>query len=196
MPKIRLTQSLISSYNYIFKRDDGWEDFLKALNRERKQPTTAMLDGQRFESVLNAVLNGEPLLMDNEWYNPLVEMSYELQGSAQQVTLFRDLEIDGEQYLIHGVLDYLREGLICECKYSKTYALNKYLDSPQHPFYMYLCPEARQFRYIICDGKYVYRETYPREIIQPIEPIIKNFINFIKTHGLYDVLVEKWRVNN
>lgn len=196
MPKIRLTQSLISSYNYIFKRDDGWEDFLKALNRERKQPTTAMLDGQRFESVLNAVLNGEPLLMDNEWYNPLVEMSYELQGSAQQVTLFRDLEIDGEQYLIHGVLDYLREGLIWDCKYSKTYALNKYLDSPQHPFYMYLCPEARQFRYIICDGKYVYRETYPREIIQPIEPIIKNFINFIKTHGLYDVLVEKWRVNN
>ena len=157
MPKIRLTQSLISSYNYIFKRDDGWEDFLKALNRERKQPTTAMLDGQRFESVLNAVLNGEPLLMDNEWYNPLVEMSYELQGSAQQVTLFRDLEIDGEQYLIHGVLDYLREGLIWDCKYSKTYALNKYLDSPQHPFYMYLCPEARQFRYIICDGKYVYR---------------------------------------
>ena len=196
MPKIRLTQSLISSYNYIFKRDDGWDDFLKALNREPKQPTQAMLDGQRFESVLNSVLNGEPIYQDNEWYEPLIEMAYELQGSVQQVTVFRDLRIDGQDYLIHGVLDFLREGLIWDSKYSKTYALNKYLDSPQHPFYMYLCPEVRQFRYIICDGTYVYRETYPREIVQPIEPIVKNFINFVKCHGLYDTLVEKWRVRD
>lgn len=195
MPKIRLTQSLISSYQWIFKKDSGYEEFLQALNREKKQPTQAMLDGQRFESVLNSVLNGEPIYMDNEWYDPLIEMAYELQGAAQQVVLFRDLRVDGEDFLIHGVLDYLREGLVWDCKYSKSYTLNHYLDSPQTSFYMYLVPEARQFRYIICDGKYVYRETYPRDIVQPIEPIVRNFINFVKQHDLYNILEEKWSVN-
>jgi hypothetical protein len=193
--KVRITQSLLSAWEWSFKTDDGWDDFIAALNREKKQPTQAMLDGIRFENCLNNVLKGEPIYQDNEWYNVLVEMSCELQGAQQQVSLFQDCEVDGQPFLLHGVLDYLREGHIWDCKFSKTYHLNKYLTSPQTPMYMALVPEARDFTYIISDGKYVYREKYPRDIVPPIEPTIYNFMQYLKKHGLWEVYCEKWRVN-
>lgn len=194
--KVRITQSLLYAWEWSFKTDDGWDDFIAALNREKKQPTQAMLDGIRFENCLNNVLKGEPIYQDNEWYNVLVEMSCELQGAQQQVSLFQDCEVDGQPFLLHGVLDYLREGHIWDCKFSKTYHLNKYLTSPQTPMYLSLVPEARDFTYIISDGKYVYRERYPRDIVPPIEPTIYNFMQYLKKHGLWDVYCEKWRVNN
>ena len=194
-PKIRITQSLLSSWQYVWKLDSGYEDFLRTLNREKKPPTEAMLDGIRFENVLNSVLNGEQIPDDHEWKFPITEMAEELQGSQQQVTLFRDTEVNGQPILLHGVLDYLREGHIWDCKFSKRYHLNKYLDSPQTPMYLTLVPEAKDFTYIICDGKYVYREKYPRDIIPPIEPTIKNFIDFCDKHNLRNLLEEKWSVN-
>ena len=194
--KVRITQSLLSAWEWSFKTDDGWDDFIAALNREKKQPTQAILDGIRFENCLNNVLKGEPIYEDNEWYNVLVEMSCELQGAQQQVSLFQDCEVDGQPFLLHGVLDYLREGHIWDCKFSKTYHLNKYLTSPHTPMYLSLVPEARDFTYIISDGKYVYREKYPRDIVPPIEPTIYNFMQYLKKHGLWEVYCEKWRVNN
>ena len=192
--KVRITQSLLSAWEWSFKTDDGWDDFIAALNREKKQPTQAMLDGIRFENCLNNVLKGEPIYQDNEWYNVLVEMSCELQGAQQQVSLLQDCEVDGQPFLLHGVLDYLREGHIWDCKFSKTYHLNKYLTSPQTPMYLSLVPEARDFTYIISDGKYVYREKYPRDIVPPIEPTIYNFMQFLKKHGLWETYVSLWRI--
>lgn len=193
--KFRLTQSLISAYEWTFKKEDGYDEFIAALNREKKRVTTAMLDGIQYENVLNSVLDGAEITPDHEWYAPITEMAEELQGAQQQVTLFRDINVDGVDFLIHGVLDYLRAGEIWDCKFSKTYKLNKYLGSPQTAFYAYLVPEARRFTYIISDGTWVYRERYPREIIEPIEPYIKNFMQFLDMHNLVNIYAEKWRVN-
>lgn len=191
--RVRLTQSLLSAWEWSFKKDEGYEDFLAALNREKKQPTQAMLDGIRFENCLNSVLHGESIPEDHEWYTPISQMAEELDGSQQQVTLFRELDVDGQTVLMHGVLDYLREGHIWDCKFSKTYHLNKYLSSPQHPMYMELVPEAMDFTYIVCDGKYVYRERYPREIVPSIVPEIRQFFTYLKAHGLWDIYEQKWR---
>ena len=60
--------------------------------------------------------------------------------------------------------------------------------------YLSLVPEARDFTYIISDGNYVYREKYPREIVPPIEPTIKQFMEFLKQHGLWKTYQEIWRV--
>lgn len=194
---LRLTQSLLSAWEWSFKREDGYDDFIAALSREKKQPTQAMLDGIRFENCLNNVLKGEVIPEDHEWYGVVSEMSNELRGSQQQVTLFREIEVDGQRFLLHGVLDYLREGHIWDCKFSKNYHLNKYLDSPQTPMYLALVPEAFDFTYIISDGKYVYREKYPRSIVPPIEATIKQFVSYLKKYNnLWNIYVEKWRVNN
>jgi hypothetical protein len=193
-PKVRITQSLLSAWEWSFKTDDGWDDLIATLNREKKQPTKAMLDGIRYENVLNNVLKGEPLPPEHEWYKPIWEMTMELSGARQQVNLFQDCEVGGQPFLLHGVLDYLREGHIWDCKFSKNYHLNKYLTSPQTPMYMALVPEARDFTYIISDGNYVYRERYPRDIVPPIEPTIYNFMQYLKKHGLWEVYCEKWKV--
>ena len=194
--KLRVTQSLLSAYEWVFRKDDGYEAFLKTLRREKTPPTEAMLDGIRFENCLNAVLNGEQIAEDHEWFAPITEMAEELWGASQQVTLFRDIEVDGQAFLLHGVLDYLREGRIWDCKFSKRYELNKYhwSNTPQTAMYLALAPEARDFEYIISDGKYVYREKYPRDIVPPIEPRIKHFSNFLRKQGLWDIYQEKWRV--
>lgn len=194
-PKVRLTQSLLSAWEWSFKSDSGYDDFLKALNRQKKPMTEAMLDGVRYENCLNSVLLGEHLPEDHEWMFPITEMAEELQGAQQQVTIFRDITVDGQPILLHGVLDYLREGHIWDCKFSKRYHLNKYLDSPQTSMYMTLVPEALDFTYIISDGKYVYREKYPREIVPPIEPEIRHFMDYLKKHDLWNTYFEKWRQN-
>ena len=197
-PKVRITKSLLDSWLWAFKREDGWDDFLSTLHREKKPPTQAMLEGTRFENVLNNVLKGEAIPADHEWASVITEMSNDLQGSQQQVVLFSDCEVNGQPFLLHGVLDYLLAGSIWDCKFTKNYHLNKYFweGTSQTAMYLALAPEARDFTYIISDGNYVYRERYPRDIVPPIEPIINNFMQYIKKHGLWEVYCEKWRVNN
>ena len=191
--KIRITQSLLSSWLWAFKKDDGYEDFLRTLSREPKQPTQAMLDGIQFENCLNSVLNGEHLPENHKWKFPIAEMADELWGSQQQVELYKNVVVDGQPILLHGILDYLKAGHIYDCKFSTHYYLNKYLDSPQTPMYLALVPEAFDFTYIICDGKYVYRERYPRDIVQPIEVTLRYFMNYIRSRDeLQKILIEKW----
>lgn len=194
--KVRITKTLLDSWLWSFKRDDGWEDFLSTLNRERKPPTKAMLDGTRFENCLNSVLDGEKIPQDHEWYAPVTEMSMELWGCSQQVVLFQECVVDGQMFLLHGVLDYLRAGRIWDCKFTKNYHLNKYFwdGTAQTSMYFALVPEALDFTYIISDGKWVYRERYTREIVPPIENYIKNFMKFLKQHGLWEVYAEIWSV--
>lgn len=197
-PKVRVTKSLLDAWLYSFKKADGYEDFLRTLNREKIQPTQAMLDGTRYENMLNNVLNGEPLYMDNEYYDVLMEMACELQGSVQQVTLFQDIMVDDQPTLLHGVLDFLIAGHIYDCKFSKTYHLNKYYweYTAQTGMYLALVPEAKDFTYIITDGDYVYRERYPREIVPSIETTIRQFFTYLKSHELWEIYESHWSVAN
>lgn len=191
--KCLITQSLLSSWLYTYKTDSGYMDFLKALRKEPVQPTKAMLDGIRFENVLNATLNGAEIEPDHEWYKPITELCPTLYGAQQQVRLSRDMRIDGINFVLYGVLDYLKAGTVYDTKYSKTYRVGKYLDSPQHPMYLALVPEAREFQYKICDGKYIYTETYHPDEVEPIEHTIKCFMNFLEAQGLVQEYCYNWR---
>jgi hypothetical protein len=155
-----------------------------------------MLDGVRYENVLNAVLNGEPITPEHEWYTPIVEMAIELSGSQQQVNLYANSGItyNGVPILLHGVLDYLKAGHIYDCKFTKNYHLNKYYweDTTQTAMYLALVPEAFDFTYIISDGKYVYRERYPRDIVPPIQPTITQFLAYLEKQNLIEIFERKW----
>lgn len=196
MPKqrFRITQTLLSSWQFAHKLDGGYEDFLKTLKREKKPPTSAMLDGVQFEGMVNAHLDGAPLDSEHKWAKVIGEVSDELIGAEKQVTVFRDITVSGVPFLLHGVLDFLRAGVIYDTKFSKSYTVGKYLASPQHPMYFALVPEAYEFKYIISDGKYVYREKYTPSDIQPIEKTIEHFMEFLERHKLVDLYCEKWKV--
>lgn len=194
--KLRITKSLLDAWYWSYKKEDGWDQFLSVLNREPLQPTKAMLDGTRFENVLNNVLNGTPITPDHEWYKVIVEMAMELSGSQQQVNLYADSGItyNGTPILLHGVLDYLKAGHIYDCKFTKKYHLNKYYweDTTQTAMYLALVSEATDMTYIISDGEWVYRERYPREIVPPIQNTINQFLVFLEKQNLIEIFERKW----
>ena len=173
--------------------ENGYEDFLKTLRREPIQQNKAMLEGIRFENVLNATLKGADIGIDHEWYKPIMELYPTLAGAQQQVRLSRDLTVNGITFVCYGVLDFLKAGTVFDTKYSKTYSVGKYLDSPQAPMYLALIPEAREFQYKICDGKYIYTETYRPDEVEPIERTIKHFMDFLDKQNLVKTYYEFWK---
>lgn len=191
--KLLITQSLLSSWLWSYKLENGYDDFLKTLRREPIQQTKAMLEGIRFENCLNAVLNGAEIEPTHEWYKPIMELYPTLYGSQQQAAPSCEMVIDEVRFLLYGKLDFLKAGIIYDTKYSKTYSVGKYLDSPQHPFYFALVPEAREFQYKICDGKYIYTETYYPDEVEPIERTIKHFMDFLDKQCLVDIYCDNWR---
>ena len=188
-----ITQSLLSSWLYTYKKEDGYEEFLKTLRREPIRQNKAMLEGIRFENVLCAVLNGAEIAPTHEWYKPIMELYPTLYGAQQQVSLSRDVTINGVRFVLYGKLDFLKAGIIFDTKYSKTYRVGKYLDSPQHPMYFALVPEAREFQYKICDGRYIYTETYRPDELEPIERTISQFMAFLDRQNLVSTFCEHWR---
>ncbi len=188
-----ITQSLLSSWMFGLKLENGYEDFLKTLKREPIQPNKNMLMGQHFENVLNAVLNGAEIEPTHEWYKPIMELYPTLYGSQQQASPSKDVVIDGICFVLYGKLDFLKAGVIYDTKYSKTYRVGKYLDSPQHPMYFALVPEAHEFQYKICDGKYIYTEAYRPDEVEPIEKTITNFMRFLDKQNLVSTFCEHWR---
>lgn len=191
--RLRITQSLLSAWQYVYRTDDGYDKFLQVLNRIPSEPTQAMLDGTRFESCVNRLLDGISIDEGCEWPVPVRQLARYLNGSQQQVVLFREMDIAGQPVLLHGIMDFLRAGICYDTKFSKTYELGKYFHSPQHSMYFALAPEVREFQYLICDGTYLYRETYHPYETEPIEVKIKQFMRFLKETGNWDTFCDKWK---
>ena len=191
-----ITQSLLSAWGWALKLENGYEEFLATLRREPTKPTKAMLDGLKFEKVLNATLNGAEIDKAHEWHKPIAALSSILQGAQQQVALSREITIGSIDFLLYGKLDYLKAGIIYDTKFSKTYRTNKYLDSPQHPMYFALVPEAREFRYLICDGEWVYTESYKPDEIEPVEQTIKHFMDFLDKMDMVKTYCDNWQARS
>ena len=84
--KFLITQSLLSSWGYALKSGD-MDDFLSTLRRERRPQTRAMLDGIRFEHVVQSVAQGAEIGADHEWYRPATEIAGIVRGAQYQVTM-------------------------------------------------------------------------------------------------------------
>lgn len=64
MERYLITQSLLSSWAYIFNAYEGYEEdamesFLSTLRREPSEPTEAMLDGIDFENAVYRLASGD-----------------------------------------------------------------------------------------------------------------------------------------
>ena len=132
--KFLLTQSLLSSWQYALKGGE-MDEFLSALRREKKPQSKAMLDGIRFENVVHAVSEGVDIGPEQEWYKPIVEICKIITQGQYQVKASRPLVMDNVEFVCFGILDFLKAGVIYDTKFSRTYRVGKYLDSPQHPMY-------------------------------------------------------------
>ena len=200
--KYLITQSLLSAWGYLFSCHEGCEedamaDFLAALDRQKREPTQAMLNGIEFEDAVYAQAHGIPRAPHPKW-EPGIRKVASIIGSAPvQVKAQREIQVGDMTFLVYGILDALKAGVIYDVKFrNKSLGsediYGKYLDSPQHPAYFYIVPEAGEFRYIVSDGEDVYQECYRRESTPHIRDIIALFIAWLESMGLMERYKEHW----
>ena len=204
-----ITQSLIGSWNYLMScREENYEevyqDFLNTLNRVPRQSTPEMQNGIDFENIVYSLANDtfqqaeypdEP--GQHKWYAGAKAVADVIKGAPVQVKAYRDLTVGDMDFLVYGIMDALKAGVIYDVKFSnKSFGsaelAGKYLDSPQHPTYFYLEPEATEFQYLVSDGTDLYTETYTRKNSRPFPEIVSEFIGSLAAMNLLDVYKDKW----
>lgn len=196
-----LTQSLLSSWLYYPRAEDAYTDsakasFLAALRRDRQETTKAMEDGIRFEGLVNALVAGEAIDPPNEaWGKTARHFAKTCAGGVPQVPVTGELSVSGMDFVLYGVCDYVKAGIIYDIKKTGRYEYGKYASSPQHPMYLHLLPEAARFDYLVFDGTFCYRETYRRGDFPPIETTIAEFIRYLRDSGEMDLYTANWAMN-
>lgn len=202
MARYLMTQSLLSSWAYTFDCFEGCEedaqaDFLRTLRREPGEQTEAMLNGISFETGVYLAAANLPDKPNEKWINGTKAVADIIRGAQVQVKVSREIVVDGMSFLLYGILDALKAGVIYDVKFlnksmNSADLYGKYLNSAQHPAYFYLVPSATEFQYLVSDGEDVYIERYQRNQTRGIDGIIHDFIDSITKQGLLDLYNEKW----
>lgn len=191
-----MTQSLLAAWQYNLSGGPQ-EEFLSVLRREKTEQTQAMKDGIEFERLVWECACGKEPEEKHKWVKGIREIAEIVRGGAYQVALSNEAEIEGEKYLLYGIADFVKKGIIFDVKFSKRYEnrgnVNYYLTSPQAPMYLRLLPGAKQFVFLISDGAQVFREAYTQEEITPIEKTAAAFAKNLKQRGLWDVYTAFWQ---
>ena len=187
--------------------EEARESFLATLRREQQEQSEEMLRGISFEDAVYAYLNGDTdaparhaKIYASRGKEKLEESAVKkvaeiMRGGVYQLTAYKDKRIDGIDFVLMAKCDWVRAGVIYDCKRVTNYEPGKYYHSAQHPMYLEVIDSAFKFQYVVCDGEEVYTaDTYKREDIpQSITTIISDFINDMKAMGLLETYFEFWK---
>lgn len=193
-----LTQSLLSSWEYQYRAPDpdaAHRDFLRVLRREPGETNRAIQDGIAFEDMVTTYIQGVMPPEDHSWNGAVCQAGEIVKGSRPQVKAYQEARIGGVDFLLYGRMDYLREGIIFDTKFSRHYECGKYLKSPQHPMYFACEPGAYRFVYVVSNGEDVYTEEYRREDTAPIDGTVCGFLDYLRCISQLDTYFEYWRSN-
>jgi hypothetical protein len=198
-----MTQSLLSSWNYLWAdfdkyedkadeyRQKAYDDFLAVLNREPRPTSDAMQKGIDFEAMVMDIC-ADKLSVGHKWFEAAAEIAKDVKGGQFQAVAQKTVNVNGTDLLLYGRIDCLKAGTIIDIKYTGKYSVGKFYNSPQHPMYMELIPESNSFVYMVSNGRSVWRETYLRDEYRPITITIQEFFDYLKTVGLYETYLNKW----
>lgn len=215
-----MTHSLLASWLYAMREDlhegasgrDPMEEFLLTLRRQPTPRTNAMQWGIDFEDLVTAILHHASAarysrkdydtgdlaeewypLPEHPWYEAAQAIAHMIGGASLQYRASRPIETSGMMFLLYGRLDALRAGTIYDIKFSGGYERGKFYGSTQHPVYLELIPEAREFVYLVSDGRNVWTERYLREETRSIFPTITDFVAWLSIQDLMGLYKERWR---
>jgi len=208
-----ITQSLLSSWQWYLSADEDNEekayfDLIKTLRREKLEDNESMLFGRVFESVVRLICDGDAWINEKDKADVLLkkkefdderlqkcvyEVAEECKGGVWQVKQSKIKNILGQDFLLYGRLDVLKGPWIIDIKFSHTFEIGKYRDSPQTKMYMHLVPDVIGMKYLISDGNQTYEDVYLRSSVESIDNDIKDFWSWISTqHALFYLYVKNW----
>lgn len=191
MTKYYITPTLLNSWQYNIK-NGTLEDFIKVLNKEKFEPTESILKGFKYEKYMQ-------------------ENYKETLGGAYQVKLSKEYG----DYLLYGIIDCLKGGIIYDYKYTQNYEVGKFFNNHQTLMYLEMVPEAKKMIYLITNKfnkieypdmefkdvskiEYevgdIFKEEYTKDMFpETIDSILHKFGQWLKQYNLYDLYVEKWK---
>ena len=197
--KYLMTQSLLSSYLYQFNCIDDYSEeahqsFLDTLNRIYNPPNEAMQRGIEFEKLVYKCTDMSNIddISTDEVMSAIRIADY-IDGGRFQYVASKTINISGLDLVLYGRLDALKAGVIYDIKYTSKYNVGKFINSPQHPMYLELIPEAKEFIYLVSNGKSVWTEKYTRDETPSIYPIIQSFLQYLENMDLMQIYINKWK---
>lgn len=186
-----VTPTLLNSWQYSIK-NGTLEDFIKVLNKEEFEPTESILKGFEYEKYMQ------------ENYKETLNGAYQVKVNKEY-----------GDYLLYGIVDCLKNGIIYDYKYTKNYDVGKFFNNHQTLMYLEMIPEAKKMVYLITNKfnkveqpdlnfkdlskiEYevgnIFREEYTKDMFpETIESILHKFEQWLKIYNLYDVYTEKWK---
>ena len=179
MAKYYITPTLLNSWQYNIK-NGTLEDFVKVLNKEEFEPTESILKGFEYEKYMQ-------------------ENFEETLNGAYQVKVSKEYG----DYLLYGIIDCLKGGIIYDYKYTKNYEVGKFFNNHQTLMYLEMVPEAKKMVYLITNKfeknvEYeigdIFREEYTKDMFpETMNSILHKFEQWLKQYNLFDLYVEKWK---
>jgi len=191
MVKTYITPTLLNSWSYCIK-NGTLEDFIKVLNKEEFEPSESIIKGYEFEAYMQ-------------------ENYEETKNGAYQVKVSKEYG----DYLLYGIIDCLKGGIIYDYKYTKNYDVGKFFNNHQTLMYLEMIPEASKMVYLItnkCDKieyaennfqdvksiEYevgdIFREEYTKDMFpETIDSVLHKFEQWLKAYNLFDLYTEKWK---
>ena len=210
--KYLITQSLLSAWLYLFNCTEDYsekarEDFLACLRREATEPSQEMLRGISFEDAVQSYLNGDSKAPEKhakrfakrgceaEEAACVCAVASIMRGGTYQLTAYKDKRIAGIDFVLMAKCDWVKAGVIYDCKRVTNYEPGKYLNSAQHPMYLEVLDTAKRFNYVVCDGSDVYTiDSYVRsDIPQTVDKLVAQFVEFLKSENLLDTYFKYWQ---
>lgn len=220
MARYLMTHSLLSSWLYAMKDNpyenettnrDPFEEFMQTLRRESTPTAESKQKGIDFEDLVTRLVNGEvnsvskaesadgqqrildaSPLSEHKWYQAASKVAGVVRGGQLQYRARKVITVSGITVLLYGRLDALKAGVVYDVKFSGNYEVGKYFSSTQHPTYLALVPEAREFTYLVSNGTAVWRETYRRDETADICPIIADFFDWLRAYDLMNLYKQMW----
>lgn len=193
MAKYYITPTLLNSWQYNIK-NGTLEDFIKVLNKEEFEPTESISKGFEYEKYMQ------------ENFEETLNGAYQVKVSKEH-----------GDYLLYGIIDCLKGGIIYDYKYTKNYEVGKFFNNHQTLMYLEMVPEAKKMVYLITNkftkemslsaplnyeycGEYeyvvgeIYREEYTKDMFpETMDSILHKFQQWLKRYNLFDLYTEKWK---
>ena len=210
MKPLLITASLLSSWIWYLQdeSDDALKNWLTVLNREQTPDNPAMKSGRAFETRVRFLtesnyqfterdvidVNETQEDVDDEYLECVKEIAAIVQGGAWQASSSMIVNIEGIDFCLYGRRDVLKGAWVYDLKFTHTFEIGKYLDSPQTEMYIRLTPEVLGMKYLACDGKTVYEDSYLREDVGLIDNTVRDFWNWLgQNTEMKSIYCEKWQ---
>lgn len=211
MKPLLITQSLLSDWQWFLQdeSENAVEKWKSSLRRESKPDTPEMQAGRAFESRVR--LQNEP---DGSWltardiedlkateddgkneeyFNTVLEVASMTQGGFWQPALSEIYDNGLQSFVLYGRLDVLKLGII-DVKFSKTFEVGKYKNCPQVRMYMHLAKQAPDMTFVVSNGHTVMTDYFIRQDVEPIEPLVNDFWNWLNRYPEYlSLYIENWK---